>query len=341
LDVYYNIYGIGLIVIAVILAYKYGFLQKHLKIKLAVILAATLALIEFSARRSMPSSWITGLDAVLYIILFLTIMYFAFEKEIERFRRRHESLEKEYTETQNKNTVLEKVVADHTVELQHKNEALEQALQENKVLLQEVHHRVKNNLATMVGLFDMQLANLSDETAKRALTQAKDRIMAMASVHEQMYLTKSYTALDMAEHVSSLTRSLSETYGDGKHISIDVDIKGVYLDLDESIYCGLMISEAVTNSMKHAFPGGGEGNIRISAEKDDEGTVTVTVCDNGVGFQKPVTIRSNNGNLGLWLIENLATMQLDGSVELLPEEGTCWRIRFNSSTRLKQSVHPA
>ncbi len=340
LDTHFSIYGPGLLIIAVILAYKYGFLQNKLKVKLAVILAATLALIEYSARRSMPNSWITGLDAVLYIILFLTIMYFAFEKEIEQFQRRHQSLEKNYTETKIKNSELEQTVARHMDELERKNRALEKALGENKVLLQEVHHRVKNNLATMVGLFDMQLARVSDEKAAEPLKKAKDRIMAMAGVHEQMYLTKSFTELDLGEHISKLTQNLMETYGYLKRIRIDVNIENVYLDLDESIYCGLIISEAVTNSIKHAFPDGREGMISVSADKEEDGSVTVTVSDNGVGFRKPQQEEGKNGKLGLWLIENLGTMQLDGKVELLQEEGTCWRFRFNSCERAKQSAHP-
>lgn len=202
----------------------------------------------------------------------------------------------------------------------HSEQALEKALNERETLLKEVYHRVKNNLQVVQSLLNLQSRALQDGTARDALKEMAQRVRAMALVHEQLYRSTSLTAVPLRTYVEDLARQLaySSARGPGE-VRLEVDVAPVDIGTDAAIPLGLLLTELVSNSFKHAFPDGRTGRITIRIGPEAEG-VRICVSDDGVGMPSgldPVAARS----IGLQLAASLAR-QLGGELQFQTGRGT-------------------
>ncbi|MFH0730783.1 MAG: histidine kinase dimerization/phosphoacceptor domain -containing protein [Pseudomonadota bacterium] len=232
---------------------------------------------------------------------------------------------------------LEKLVVQLTEQIEARKRAEEQikaSLAEKEVLLKEVHHRVKNNLAAIMGLLNLQRQKMDDATARAALAELSVRIKSMAIVHEQLYKSENFSRINFQDYTQALIDHLYLSYhGRSADIHVKVAAKGVVMRLDNAVPCGLLLTELVTNALKFAFPegrprrpGADTCEIAVSAEWDGA-TYTLTVADNGVGL--PVDLDwSNADTLGLLLVKMLGQHQLQGRIELDCSCGTSFRLRF-------------
>jgi two-component sensor histidine kinase len=116
------------------------------------------------------------------------------------------------------------------------------------------------------------------------------------------------------------------SYRAADRIKVSIKVEDVSLGIDAAIPCGLIISELVTNSLKHAFPGGRKGEINIVLHQRDS-VIELLVSDNGVGIQGDIDIKASE-SLGLDLVTTLAEIQLNGTIALDRDEGTMFRITF-------------
>ncbi|MEI6260628.1 MAG: histidine kinase dimerization/phosphoacceptor domain -containing protein [Deltaproteobacteria bacterium] len=218
-----------------------------------------------------------------------------------------------------------------------KNEdALRASLEEKKVLLKEVHHRVKNNLAAIMGLIDLQGRKMVDEPARAAMTELSNRIRSMSLVHEMLYQSENFARIDFQDYLNSLTAHLHSSYHRSGNIHVSVAADGVKMDLESAIPCGLLITELVTNAFKYAFPAGQlrtvalRCEIAVSAEWDGA-TYTLAVADNGVGLPADLDWMKTK-TLGLVLVKMLGQHQLQGKIEVDCTDGTTFRLRFAPPT---------
>ena len=108
-------------------------------------------------------------------------------------------------------------------------------------------------------------------------------------------------------------------------ITIETEVDEIHLNIDTAVPCGLIINELVTNSIKHGFPNGMEGLIRVKLSEFN-GEYILSVKDNGVGFPETIDFR-NTDTLGLQLITNLV-LQLDGTIDVIFDHGTEFKINF-------------
>ncbi len=210
--------------------------------------------------------------------------------------------------------------------------SLAKSLSEKEVLLKEIHHRVKNNLQVISSLLYLQSLKLQDEQAKRIFRESQNRVKAMALIHEQLYQTKDLMRVDFAEYLQTLASMIAESYNEPPSI-IDVQIDSEKLDLsiDAAIPAGLIVSELVTNSLKYAFPEtvesvGKNKEITILARKTSDNDIMLIVRDSGIGLNTERPLESPK-TLGLRLVKML-TEQLRGSIEVLPQKGAAFCIRF-------------
>jgi two-component sensor histidine kinase len=231
------------------------------------------------------------------------------------------------------NLVLEKRiigrvgVARDITDRQHAEERIRASLLEKEVLLKEIHHRVKNNLQIISSLLNLQSKYINDPQALQMFIDNQNRVKSMAFIHEILFRARDITKIDFAEYIKTISVQIFRSYGAySKHIGLEVRVKDIVLDVDTAIPCGLIVTELVTNSLKHAFVDGREGSIYIRMSGNDAGTLTLVVQDNGVGLPYQIDLQSVD-SLGMKLVSALVN-QLDGSIEIDSSLGTTFTITF-------------
>jgi PAS domain S-box-containing protein len=211
-------------------------------------------------------------------------------------------------------------------------QVLEQALQEKEMLIREIHHRVKNNLAIVSGLLDLQTATTEDELVRSTLLTSQKRILAVARLHEILYRSPDVGQINLAQYIRTLTAELCNALGTSE-VLVEYDLARVKVPAQQAVYLGLILNELLSNSFKHAFPAGSNGGqraerkgvVRVSLAATSEGT-TITVGDNGVGLPPDFDRRSAR-SLGFQVI-SLLTEQLGATLtyESTPEDGTTFNL---------------
>jgi PAS domain S-box-containing protein len=216
------------------------------------------------------------------------------------------------------------------------DERIRASLLEKEVLLKEIHHRVKNNMQVIISLLSLQSRNIRDEDFRRVFNDSVTRIHSMALVHEKLYRSGNFASINFKEYLESLIDIISRSYSlDRGRITLTSLVPPVEWGVDTAIPCGLIVSEAITNAVKHAFPGDAKGEVRVSLSEEvpgDDGTplYTLAISDTGVGFPEDVCFESAE-TLGMVLIGQLV-QQLNGTVEILRDAGSTVRIRFPGET---------
>jgi predicted ATPase/two-component sensor histidine kinase len=207
--------------------------------------------------------------------------------------------------------------------------ALENALLgEKEALLKEVHHRVKNNLQLVSSLLNLQAAQIPDPKVAELFNDSRNRVRAMALVHENLYRAGNFSSVAMADHVRALCAHLMRAYG-GLAQNVRLEVQAgteIRLDVDRAVSCGLIINELVSNALKHAFPSGGPGLISVGLSLKSGRHCILSISDDGVGLQS--AIESDGGKtLGLQLVYDLAA-QLEGAVDCYYNNGTFFSVTF-------------
>ena len=207
------------------------------------------------------------------------------------------------------------------------NSELSATLKEREVLLQEIHHRVKNNLQVISSLINMQARQLEDASSRDALEECQTRVQAIALIHEKLYQSKNYSSVPFSEYAKSLAANVFSAMGiPSTAIVLDLAIEDLSLAMDKAIPCGLILNELITNSVKHAFPDGRQGIVRVELRKTNEREIVMAVRDNGTGMSAAFDLASSK-SLGLSLVYTLVE-QLEGRVEILGDGGTTFQISF-------------
>lgn len=205
-----------------------------------------------------------------------------------------------------------------------KNVLLQQLLDEKEWLLKEVHHRVKNNLHTVICLLESQAAYLENDALK-AIENSQHRIYAMSLIHQKLYQSDDVKTIDMDVYLKEFTQYLEDSFGNPPNIKLQSEIEPIKLGVAQAIPVGLIINEAVTNSYKYAFPGNREGIIKVTLHQS-ENLIELIVSDDGIGMAI-VDNTDEAGSLGMELIKGLAR-DLNGQLKLDGKNGASLRILF-------------
>ncbi|MBX7183973.1 MAG: PAS domain S-box protein [Vicinamibacteria bacterium] len=222
-------------------------------------------------------------------------------------------------------------VKEDITERKRADEELEASLREKQALLREVHHRVKNNLQVITSLLRLEAARSEGGASLRVLKDMQGRILSMALLHETLYRSGEFGRVELESYVRQLSQQLFRAHGsETMGASLVLDLSPVRVDIDQAIPCGLLVSEMLTNSLKHAFAGGRTGEVRVVVRPAGE-KVQVEVSDDGAGLPPDFEDRRAK-SLGMQLITDLAR-QLGGQLEIGPGPGAQFKVAF-SRTRL-------
>lgn len=246
---------------------------------------------------------------------------------------------------------LEDKVKDRTKELTKTNkelqteikerkkaeEKIKTSLKEKELLLKEIHHRVKNNLQIISSLLDLQAGNFKNNDIPELFKESQNRIKSMSLIHEQLYQSKDLANINFDDYIRNLIANLSRSYGiSSNNVLFKINVKDATLDINKAIPCGLIISELVTNSLKHGFPDGKKGEIDIDFHLDKNNNYSLIISDTGVGISKDFSFQTTK-SLGLRLVSML-TQQLKGTIELDRNQGTKVKIIFPNLKKIRRRV---
>jgi len=218
--------------------------------------------------------------------------------------------------------------------LKKMEKSLRESLYEKEIMLAEIHHRVKNNLAMISAMMIIQADKTDDPGLSNKLLDSTNRIKAIANIHEHLYESTNLSLIHFTDNIINLIEKISDTLQTETDISIVKQCKDcneIEMDINQAIYCSLIVNEVVTNIIKHAFNGLDNGKIEISA-KEEQNTVILEITDNG--HKIPENFQDSNANsLGMDLI-HIFSRQLDGSFKYIPKEkGTTFTLTFRKKER--------
>ncbi|MBO9202506.1 MULTISPECIES: histidine kinase dimerization/phosphoacceptor domain -containing protein [Niastella] len=211
-------------------------------------------------------------------------------------------------------------------QIEKKNDSLQQLVAEKEWLVREIHHRVKNNFHMVMGLLRTQAEYLQSEEAIQAVTESSQRIQAMSLVHQKLYQSVNLSTINMADYIHELVDYLKDSFQTGHTIRFNLQIDPVICNVSYSIPLGLILNEAVTNAIKHAFPGKKEGMIDISLKRIEAGHFLLAIKDNGVGRPAGFDPISQT-SMGMKLMRGLSD-DLDATFQVNSNKGTEILLRF-------------
>ncbi|MCM0666958.1 tetratricopeptide repeat-containing sensor histidine kinase [Flavobacterium tyrosinilyticum] len=215
-------------------------------------------------------------------------------------------------------------------EIKLKNVKLERLVEEKEWLLKEIHHRVKNNLQTIISLLNSQSSYLKDDLAISTIKNSQNRIYAMSLIHQKLYKEDNVSMIDMPDYCNELVEYLKESFN-AEYIHFEVKIDAIELDISQAIALGLIINEVITNSIKYAFKDTQNCIIRLSLSGISENCYKLFISDNGIGIQDIVELQNSN-SFGMTLINGLSNT-LEGDLAIKNENGLSFELVFKKEFR--------
>jgi two-component sensor histidine kinase len=209
---------------------------------------------------------------------------------------------------------------------------LEDSVQEKEVLLREIHHRVRNNLNIIESLLRLRADSLTDTSdVIQAFQESTDRIRTMAMIHSRLYESGDFSRIRLDEHIRDLVTELIREYPVYRQVTLEMDVRVCTVAVDQAIPLGLLVNEAVTNALKHAFSGPTTGVLRVGLRPVETLPPTplrylLTIADNGPGIPQQ-ELNTPGGSLGMTLIRELAA-QVHGELRVSTDSGTTVAVMF-------------
>ncbi|MDH5716243.1 MAG: PAS domain S-box protein [Spirochaetia bacterium] len=208
-----------------------------------------------------------------------------------------------------------------------REEKIKKSLKEKEILLKEIHHRVKNNLQVIMSLLYLQSINIKDKNTLALFQDSQNRIKSMALVHEQLYRSKNLADIDMSIYYKELIKQIYKTYAvTSNDITVETDIKNVFLGINIAVPCGLIANELISNAFKHAFEKENKENKIMIKMRKEAKNFELIVKDNGKGIPENIDIYKSD-TLGMTLVNTLVT-QIEGSLQISVENGSLFKIIF-------------
>lgn len=243
-----------------------------------------------------------GASALFFLLLVLGwLAYRAKQKSNTQLRQKQEEINKQY-------------------------DTLKRVLSEKEWLLREIHHRVKNNLQIVISLLNSQSAYMDNQDAMDAIQNSQHRMHAMSLIHQKLYQSENLATINMKWYVQELIAYMRDCFDIDSKIRFVIEAEDLSLDVAQAVPVGLILNEAVTNSIKYAFTDGRFGTISIHLQQDAQGNCAITLKDNGRGLPENFDIAELN-SLGLNLMMGLAE-QLEGRFNTINNNGLTIAISF-------------
>lgn len=209
--------------------------------------------------------------------------------------------------------------------LDERNTELQKLIAEKNTLLSETHHRVKNNLAVISGLLDLQMIYGQHPELSEILKNSQRRIKSMSMIHESLYREKDLAHINFRDYISQMVKEIEQSVNTNPNIQVELRMDTIHFDLQKAVPLGLILNEVLTNAFKHAFKAEQSGLILIEFQETSKRKYTLRISDNGVGMPE----ETRSGSLGMTLIAALVE-QLEGDYSYRTQQGTIFEMKFGN-----------
>lgn len=267
-------------------------------------------------KKSLDLFYTFNFACAVFFIIMLTLYFLKNNARVnELLIQKNQELEEQQVQLREENSIRK--TAEESAKL---------SLKQKEVLLSEIHHRVKNNLAVVTGLMELQSAYISDERTLGVIKESQNRVKSISLLHEKLYENKTLKEIEIRAYVNDLVPFIKQSlYNSKKHILIHSHIDQINLEITHAMPFALLLNELINNSYKHAFETKEVGNIYIEFLKKGM-EYELNYKDDGIGFEYSEEIKKDS--LGLNLIESFSK-QLNGNFEFLRvKEGIYYKLRF-------------
>ncbi len=218
---------------------------------------------------------------------------------------------------------LSRAFSDATHALTAHEERLRVAESHQTLLIKEIHHRVKNNLQIIASLLNLQANRIRQPEARAEFASARDRVRALATLHRHLYSDGELHTLNMRSFLIELCGQLFQAIGEkeGRRIRLEIEAPDIVMSTDQAVPLALVVTEAVSNAIKYAFPGGRSGVVSVRLTEEMEGIAKLVIQDNGIGIPagRAETETGIRDGLGIQLIRGFAR-QLGATLDVLEGE---------------------
>lgn len=269
---------------------------------------------------------------ILITIILAALLYFAYRSK----QRTNLRLQAKQEQINRQNSELSALVKEEEKLLKEKDTLLKQQeglIAEKEWLLREVHHRVKNNLQIVMSLLYTQSAYLQNTDAIDAIRDSQNRVQAISIIHQKLYNKSNVATIIMTDYVNDLVRYLCACYDcNSRKIRFKEAVEPVNLDISQAVPMGLILNEAITNSIKYAFGEGG-GEIIIDGQLTEPETIRLIIADNGKGLPADFNLAATS-SLGMEMMRALSK-QLGSNFQIRNDPGVVITMQFKIEKTLK------
>jgi two-component sensor histidine kinase len=252
---------------------------------------------------------------VITSLVFLALLFTGY-----RFKQRSNlKLQKQQREINEQNSKLQILLKEQ-----------KKLVEEKEWLVKEIHHRVKNNLQIIISLLNAQSEFLESPTALNAIQESRERMQAIALIHQKLYQPDHGTRINMASYIQDMTYNLQSSFVQTNRIHFSLHAEAIELDVSQAVPLGLILNEAITNSIKYAFPKPATGTISIYLQRHNDCQILLKITDNGIGLPNGFELREQ-GSLGIQLIK-LFSEQLEGELKFQGGKGVEISLLFKQAS---------
>jgi two-component sensor histidine kinase len=222
--------------------------------------------------------------------------------------------------------LAKKRILQQTSALENKNMELDKAIKEKDFLFKELHHRVKNNIQLIISFMKLQYKYSPQMSLDAFMVEIENKMNAMTLVHEKLYKEQTNELIDLKDYVQDIADYLLDS---DAQVTLYPEVKlhgpSIKIHIDKAIPIGLIMNEALTNSIKHGFnPQIPHPQVDIRFDRTGN-HLQIIIEDNGIGFPKGFDPEKTN-TLGTKAILLLAK-QIHAHTSWLNQQGAQWKLR--------------
>lgn len=208
---------------------------------------------------------------------------------------------------------------------------IRKTLAEKEALIRELYHRTKNTMHLIQSMLALGSEGTDSDAAVQLAKDTHRRIQAIALVHDKLYQAHDLSSIVFADYIDDLVDHVLHSHVDVRgRVSVELDLEPVSVLIDTAVPLGLAVNELLTNAFVHGFPGEERGTVKIRLVKRTDGTITLTISDDGVGVPTGFDFRCRQ-TLGLQTVVALVEHQLQGTIEFHPDSGVSVEISFKDN----------